>query len=586
MAFSKNKYLILMVPILVAVLAIFLPGCKEGTENSPVSALLTGSEQPTVDLSQTTDGSAEYKIEGTVLSKTSLEKLTNINVSLLYNGALARTTRTTSEGKFFFFKIPPGLYDVVAATNNDTYEELSYVIRILEDGTMSPADPELHLTAKAVTSTGPIKVKLAGKVLDASNKTPVDNIVVELYSDATLLKSTVTTGEGKYFFDDIASGLYRLEVAKDSQLYVQKSITINVLSDGTISPPSPEIFLSTKTFEDFTISGFVKTQANEILKNLKINIRKDSQTAPILNSTYTTGEGKFFFQNLSSGLYYITAEAGPTTLESDIYPVRILSTGEMSPSEPEILVTQNSQVQAITASGTITDAFSGAPLEYALCSIEGISSCLTDKNGKFIFQNLLPNLYKLTISKNGYQTLNTSFKIEENGNTVPSKLNFQLVHDIRDGYGSIVGRIIDEEKDPVEGRPNLIVRLYTWHKVTKSNTFLDGDGKPYTVTETGYEATGNLVLSTKTLAAEDSDPQDLKGTFKLTHVAPTDDQTRYLLYIGTGLSKPNFVYVVRPSSKFTWLTVDTSDPAYVHGVTNVTVQSGKTTFYTNYDNEK
>jgi hypothetical protein len=586
MAFSKNKFLISMVPILFAILAIFLPGCKEGTESSPVSALLTGSNQPTVDLSQTTDGPAEYKIEGTVISKTSLEKLANINVSLLYNGALAKQTRTTSEGKFFFFKIPPGLYDVVAATNNDTYEELSYVIRILEDGTMSPATPELALENKTVTSTGPIKVKLTGKVLDSSNKTPVDNIVVELYSENTLLKSTVTTGEGKYFFDEIASGLYRLEVAKDSQLYVQKSITVNVLPDGTVSPPSPEVFLSTKTFENYTISGFVKTQSNEILKNLRINIRKDSQTGPILASTFTTGEGKFFFQNLSSGLYYITAEAGPTTLESDIYPVRILSGGEMSPKTPEILVSQNSQIQARTASGIITDAFSGAPLEYAVCTIEGSSNCITDKNGKFVFPNLLPNLYKMTVSKEGYQTLNTSFKIEENGTTEPATLDFQLVHEIRSGYGSIVGRIIDETKDPVEGRPNLIVRLYSWKKVTKSDTFLDGNGKPYTVTETGYETDGGLYLSTKTLDVGPNDPQDQKGTFKLTHVGPTSDVDQYLLYIGTGLSTPNLIYENRPSSLFTWRTIDPSDAAYIHGVRNVTVVSGKTTFYTNYDNEK
>ncbi len=562
--------------ILLAIFGIVLVGCKEGTENSPVSKLLTGSDvtTQTVNLTQVAEGPAEYSIEGTVVSKTSLEKLSNINVALYYSGSLAMQTRTTSEGKFFFFKIPPGLYDLVAGNGDTTYASTTYVVRVLDSGKMSPEAPEIQLDKLAQPTSGPVLVKISGQVYSADSRSPVDNMPVELWSNDAILKSTVTSGEGKFFFESIASGLYRIEVAKDSQFYQQKSVTVNVLSDGTISPPSPEIYLTANTFESFTISGFVKTQSNEILSNLRVDIRKDSSTAPILSTTYTSGEGKFFFQNLTSGMYYIKAAAGTTTTESSLYPVRILSTGEMSPAQAEILVSTSQTVVSKDIKGNIYEAFTGSPLEYAVCKIEGISNGITDKNGDFSFTELLPNIYKMEISKNGFETLSISFKLNADGTTQPSKLYYPLVHSLRSGYGSIVGRLVDEATET--GRPNLIARLYVWEKTKKSNGGTEFEE---------YEITG-LTQTTKTLDADSTDKLDQKGTFKFTHLGPTGATKKYALIITQTLTQPLFKQIDYGHTGLSWTVPDLSDPNNLFTLTGFEVEAEKTTFYTNYEHEK
>jgi hypothetical protein len=96
----------------------------------------------------------------------------------------------------------------------------------------------------------------------------------------------------------------------------------------------------------------------------------------------------------------------------------------------------------------------------------------------------------------------------------------------------------------------------------------------------------NQILTSRTLDSIPGGSQDQKGSFKLTHLAPTSDTLRYAIYFGLNDSHPVFVSLPKDNSAFTWKTFDTTALNYVHGVINLSVDAGKTTFYTNYEHEK
>jgi hypothetical protein len=577
---SNNLIFLLFLAIFSMVLA--LPGCKEGTEQSPVSSLLTSSDLSGKNafLPDNADTTTGNQIAGHVVSKTSQENLTNIEVNLYYNQNLVTTTRTTSEGKFFFYGLPSGLYDLTLAPDNSTYATHTAVIQILNDGTLSPSNPVFELSNLVSSGTGEVKVNISGYIKDQSDSSAINNISVELYKkDAlgnfTRQQTAYTSAEGKFFFQELTQGSYRLEAGKESPVFSTSTANMTILSDGTVSPPNPVIFLSERPAEEnFTLTGFVKTQTKEVLANIRVDIRKGASDAENSEWTYTTGEGKFFFQNLTSGMYYLQANIGKTTLESDIYPVRILSDGTMSPTVAEIFVPQNKDNETVNIKGNIYDAFTGGPLEYAKVLLEGYSNNLTDTNGEFSFTELLPGIYKLVISKAGFQTLEASFQINENGDpvTTPSALSYPLIHVERTGYGSIAGRFVDIDTE--EGISGKLVTLANYKLVTK---------KSGNVTETDWEITGR-VLTTRTLEDDPETPQNEKGSFKLTHLAPTDETVKYAIYIGN--DEPTYINEARDNSIFTWKVFNSAGTTSSFAVYGFSVASAQTTFWTNYEHTK
>lgn len=136
--FLRKRNLIFLFVMHFMFLAFFLPGCKEGTKTSPSSALLDIS-------SSTAESTNSYTVKGTVYEKVSLEKLGNITVTASCQGVYLPVTRTTSEGKFFLFDAAPGLYDLVFSSPDGAYATTTYIIQVLENGTMSPSSPEVKM---------------------------------------------------------------------------------------------------------------------------------------------------------------------------------------------------------------------------------------------------------------------------------------------------------------------------------------------------------------------------------------------------------------------------------------------------------
>ncbi|MDD2997600.1 MAG: carboxypeptidase regulatory-like domain-containing protein [Candidatus Riflebacteria bacterium] len=581
--FLRKRNLIFLFVMHFMFLAFFLPGCKEGTQTAPSSALLNTVNQTSGStLQELTEASTTlYTITGTVISKNTLEKLGNITVAGSYKGQALPITKTTSEGRFFITDIPPGLYDIVFSSHDGTYASKTYIIQVLENGTMSPSSPEVQLSL-VNPATSKLQVTISGEVVLQSNNQKLDNIDVEIDDNDSLTPAipvTYTSAEGKFFFSNLSAGEYKVTAATRTAGYKPQSRNITILSDGTISPSYTIITLPSTANQTYSISGYVRTSSNEVLVNTPVYIytstlANDPKDLYQSSPAYTTGEGKFFFNDLLPNIYFLKVASSNSTHESSVYPINISETGAVSPATIEILVSQNDTISKANISGRIFDAFTGGALEYATVKIADISSGLTDNEGNFNFSELLAGIYKIEISKFGYETMNGSFVLNNDGSTVPSSLSYPLIHDMRSGYGSIAGRILNTATG--KAISNLTIRAYPWVSVTKS-IVIGGETK----TATDYEIIPSLVLTTKTSAVNPLEPPDFEGSFKLTHLEPA----HYLLYISSDSNnEPGFIYETR--GNFTWRVPDrASDPTFVAEIRNITVENGKTTYWTNYEQE-
>lgn len=590
MSFRKQKSFLTLLLLAVFSMIFTLPGCKEGTSSSPVSSLLTGPNQTqvVVDLSETED--ATHTIVGSVASQNNSESLANINVSLFLNKQLAATTKTTSDGKFYFSKLPAELYELAFSSDDGSYTAATYVLRVLDDGTTQPADPIIKLSATN-PETQKIQAKIEGEIVLEGAGTKLANINIELIKPNGDLDSTaLTSSSGQFSFANIsATGTFAVKAGKAS-IYSETQQNIIIRDDGVVSPRYLIISLTQKPIENFSISGFVKNQFNASVVNVEVKIFEDAELTSEIGSTRTTGAGLFIFDSLKEAkIYFLKVMATSTTNQSDIYPIRVLSDGTTSPNEAEVFVSQSINTPTFEINGTAYDAFSGGPLEYASITLSNATNSITDKQGKFTAKDLIPGKYTLTVTKFGYEKTFGSFAINEDGTTTPSALSFPLMHSLKTGYGSIAGRYVDITSG--NGVPNLYVRLYKWVSKTKNGTYAildytEADGtnhyKTVSVTETDYQYEDSVVLTSKSSSETGVGiVPEFTGSFKLTHLEPG----KYLIYLTTSPTEPTKTSENR-GGYFSWdVPNKAADTGFKTEIRALEVKDGQTTYWTNYEQE-
>jgi len=446
---------------------------------------------------------------------------------------------------------------------------------------------------------------IVGVVKSSTTKELLANIPVSMWtqSGTQVGSGTLTTGEGKFFFSRPQPGLYIFDVATKSTTYTSIQYPIQVFSDFTISPPSPEVLLTPISVSSSSMTNVLSgvVQLNTSKEPLSgIDVRLYLNDTPIGEPTKTTLEGKFFFNKPSPGLYTIHVASGSTTYVYATYYVQILADGTVSPEVPIINIARlpvTSQVVVATATGRVRDAFSGAPLEYVTCTLKGVGSQITDIKGQFSFGSLIPGNYEIEFSKLGFNKLNANFSISSNGTTIPNPLEYLLIYNQESGKGSIAGRYVDEKTR--NGVGSLSVRVYMTYYVGKEiitgrDAIRDSNGNI-----TGYTYTKKTVYmwefptpyspfkSTNTETATTAIP-DNSGSFKITHLPPTNSNMRYFVFLGsegTSVQTAPYVSTEDKSLEFglqpsTW---NMFNGVASHSWEQVTVESDKTTYLSNYD---
>ena len=536
--------------------------------------------------------STTYEITGVIKDLKNDSPLSNIKVTLAREDiALTETSTTTTEGKFFFFDRSPGFYELrIAATAE--YASATAYVRILPDGSVSPAQIEIKLAEIVDPDESKRKYRVSGTVKNrAEPAESVPFVLAELYQGTTLLQIQQTDSDGAFKFDDVSPGIYKITFARGSeQFQFRDDVVFEVLTGGIIAPPVTLIFLEPKEISArYSVSGLVALgTTNEPLTGIKVELWKDAISGAALKTTYTTGEGRFTFSGLDSGLYFTRVGADQSVYRvREDYIIQIGTDGVVSPAEALIKLSKDlSEVQAyLDLTGYIRDAFTGAPLEYVTVNLNGYGNVLTDRQGYYFFKDIPAGVYDIELAKLGFSSLSISIQViedESTGNliTLPGTLDYYMIYNQETNKGSIAGRAVN----PDDGTPftDKIVRVYKMAELTKEKTLLSALETTYTISETNWEVDTRLLVSTRTGVG--SLEYDDAGTFKITHLEPG----YYLVYIGEGNSHPVFeTYSLLYPGQISWTRENTTaNVDRIHSWEPVLVGANTTTYLSTYDTEK
>ncbi|EKD82222.1 MAG: hypothetical protein ACD_39C01418G0003 [uncultured bacterium] len=418
-----------------------------------------------------------------------------------------------------------------------------------------------------------------------------------------LTDTAVTDSTGRYQIS-VPAGAYNVTVQKSGYSAVSQNFTLVANEITVFSTPINAVVPSADPISANLIGEVLLNTTDEPLPNIPVRLFKNGVN---LASSTTTPEGKFIFQSQSAGMYEIGLAEDSVSYNPATYVVHILNDGTLSPEEPKlylsakILGEDDTVVYHALATGTVYDMFSKAPLQYVTCSLKGVGSTVSDLNGGFVFQNLVPGTYELTLTRDGWSTLVTNLTVRVTAadpdvtEILPSTLSFTMSQSPEVDRGSVAGRYVDEITG--SGVDNLIVRIYTFRLETRNVTVsYDSEGNPEKedVSEwTLYSAAPKPVVSTKT--GDSAGDFDSAGSFRLEHIEPStlaasnpaDETPGYVVYVGTGNSNlAGVAWQPHVDSEYTWYLPGSSVEAgaFVHKWDWVKVKPNTTTYLHNYDN--
>ncbi len=271
---NRDRKLIFLTVLYFAILGCFLLGCSEGTDSSPVSALMGNIDSENYS----------NKITGIVLDSSNNEPLSNIYVQLYDNAEIPNFIKgelTNLDGTYTISGISNGTYTVrIHAAGYDDLSPNPKECSIF-NGIAYPENYILTLNPKTdQTTKDDKKATVSGVVRRSDNSSTKDHSVI-LYKDKECKNivddcDTLVLGDGSFnFFNVPIPGNYFIKAVNTNKTEENTVYPIGIDSDGKVSPSNIVITLDIKeSVATCTIDITVKsayTGAALELATVKIN---------------------------------------------------------------------------------------------------------------------------------------------------------------------------------------------------------------------------------------------------------------------------------------------------------------------------
>lgn len=586
-----NKNLVLLTVLYLAIFGCFLMGCKEGTDSSPVSALVTGIK--TEDYNK-----GDVNITGSLSGSNGFVgdiTLTLAKWSSSQEYIPLTMTKSVDNGKFSFSNLSTGVYKIyVASDSHDLYGSTEYTFQILDTGLVYPESIIITLPQKDTLGNEVIN----GKILQSTDNSSVSGVFVKLFmykseTELIYVNGDLTDSDGNFYFNNVTWGSYQVVV--ENELYEKTSGGVDVRY-GKVTPQNCVLYIKPKAAvaqEKYAqIMGIVKKSDNTAFGNQDVLLYTDkSCVGQPYKETMTYGDGQFMFVDIPCGKNYFIRINGTDsplyTTATITYPIGVQTDGQVFPDKISIVVDVTLKSERSICEGVeinVNSAYTGAPMELVNVKIDGAFAGTTDVKGYFrIPYGLAVGNHSVELSKEGYQTMSTSINVtfvaEQGYADCDSPYYYSMIDDTRDGYGSITGRYIDiTTTQPLGG---YIVRLYKLNQRPQSTRIDTGE-----ITETWFDVDSNYILTTRTtIDASVAGQVSQEGSFKLTHLEPG----WYQMYITPTVEDiPTTEMRSHIYEQFKWVTLKKTVESDERIVISqpFEVQADKTTYWTNYEQGK
>ena len=325
-------------------------------------------------------------VYGSVRDATTGAPLNNCSVLLT---PLGLSTTTGDSGSFYLANIEGGVYTIQASRSGYITNSTHLTVTPNNDNRV-----DLLLTDEAST-----KGRIRGSVIDANTQTPLSGCSVILSPGN---QSKVTDEWGTFLFDNLSPGTYSLRITKDEYLD-QAKYDIIVRAD-TETPV--QILLYDESSTKGTITGTVcDYETNDVLEGCLVTLQPGGA------SQLTDSDGRFLFEELIPAEYEITVSKknySPSTKNVTVDSGQNLFV--------KILLPKESMTKG-GITGTVRDYDTNDVLEGCLITLqpEGTSQ-MTDSEGHFLFEELIPADYEIIVSKKNYSAYTKKVTIDPGKN--------------------------------------------------------------------------------------------------------------------------------------------------------------------------
>lgn len=259
------------------------------------------------------------------------------------------------------------------------------------------AFPHPALAETAMDASGPPQIlygSVEGKVWDFKSKKTIPDALVRI-ERGTFNLNGKTDKDGRYQLSQLPLGKYTIVAEKEGYYPTQGSITVTAAS-----PLQVNIELKAKTG---FLDGVVRNQENKPIKGVEVSLAGTDY------KTHTDNDGAYVFNDLPEreyNLFFFHKDyLADTTRKVLVF--------ENSITTAKVILQPNVAGQV---TGKVIDSETTEPLVDVEVKVEAGENVVTDytkADGSFILKGLAPGRYRVTLSREGYNTKISSVLVSD-----------------------------------------------------------------------------------------------------------------------------------------------------------------------------
>jgi 5-hydroxyisourate hydrolase-like protein (transthyretin family) len=383
----------------------------------------------------------------------------NVTLNLWKGSIKLGTYQTNGDGNYNFTKICQGEYQISLSKDGYVSQEFNF--------TMGCNDT-VHFNKLMIPKDSCCNGKIKVIPKDKDTQEPLNGATVKLLKNGTLL-STKTVENGYALFGDLCDGIYRLSITKDGYNGIEFSDTLGC--NGT-----QEVVKMMEKKQDSCCKGAIffnvkDSTTGKPISNVTLNLWKGSTK---LGTYQTNGDGNYNFTLICQGEYQISFSKDGYVSQEFNFTMGCNDSVHFNKLMVPTDTCCNGKIKVIPKDKDSQEPLNGATVK--LLKNGTLLSTKTVENGYAIFEKLCDGIYRLSITKDGYNGVEFSDTLGCNGTQEVVKL-MEKKQD-----SCCKGAIFFNVKDSTTGQPIPNVTLNLWKGSTKLGTYqTNGDGN-YTFT--------------------------------------------------------------------------------------------------------
>lgn len=354
-------------------------------------------------------------LQGTV-TDTGNAPIANATIEVFSGNVLVASTISAANGSYSITGLSPGSYIVGAVASGFSAQQIGAII---QQNVTTTVDFSLENNPGSIDGT----------VTDATTTDPIENALVQVFRNNTIVASTTTDASGNYTISDLSPGSYVLSVSATG--YENQEVGVIVQS----------AFAETVDFALSSNVGTISGQVTEAISSSPIAgaMIEITQDNILVLSLLTDQNGNYVAQDLAPGDYLIQVVAAD--FQSTLGSATVV-TNQTTTVNFALLSAPGS------VAGQITDATSGDPLVGAVVQLslggELLATAVTDSNGNYLIENIAPGSYGIRANFANYGSDFVGVTLLPNQTQV---VNLALSAD----SGTIEGTVRTTALDPIPG---------------------------------------------------------------------------------------------------------------------------------------